>query len=477
MNAGLLFSLLLIGLVCIKLYSKVIRPASLTLLDLLYLPCGLVFGIQSLFIFFYFGRDIDYFSPATLTKVYLAVFLFLIAIEIMSVANSKVLSKYHTKLDLTRVTLKAFIKGPALSNLGIILVLGYCVAIRLYMGFNFGIFFSGTATEENILGLPYYLVMLSQFGRLFENGLVLCLFILISTNKPRGGRRKILFGCALVFLFIINFSEGRRWLLAFFAQGYLVYLFSLGRFRFRILVSALIVGLIFIFILIPGFLNIRDVYLGELSTGDKNVLRQFPFLGIWDSEKNSIYSEQLSPLSVLADNLVARGTATSFIGDIFEAQKVIPPMHGMALQSVFKWAVPRSLSPRKTSLLPTEQLIQLHYGLPLRDQQITWIALGIADYGIIGGFSAGIVIAALIILLGLFGIRVYRRTPFVALSLIGTLISFIIVFEEDPVVLLAIGRNSLAIWVIAYLIHLIRKEGVRTIMKRSFAQRTISDWK
>jgi hypothetical protein len=280
-----------------------------------------------------------------------------------------------------------------------------------------------------------------------------------------------------VFLFIINFSEGRRWLLAFFAQGYLVYLFSLGRFRFRILVSALIVGLIFIFILIPGFLNIRDVYLGELSTGDKNVLRQFPFLGIWDSEKNSIYSEQLSPLSVLADNLVARGTATSFIGDIFEAQKVIPPMHGMALQSVFKWAVPRSLSPRKTSLLPTEQLIQLHYGLPLRDQQITWIALGIADYGIIGGFSAGIVIAALIILLGLFGIRVYRRTPFVALSLIGTLISFIIVFEEDPVVLLAIGRNSLAIWVIAYLIHLIRKEGVRTIMKRSFAQRTISDWK
>jgi hypothetical protein len=141
-----------------------------------------------------------------------------------------------------------------------------------------------------------------------------------------------------------------------------------------------------------------------------------------------------------------------FICRICEGLDNKSPMMGRALLRSFEYVIPSAVFPNKTTRSPPEQMIQEHFGYPLKDTAITWPATGCADFGIPGGLIAGMIVGLWIAFIGLSSKALLSRHPMLSLTLTGGMMACLIQAESSLIQYWELCRNVLMLLVIAELL-------------------------
>jgi hypothetical protein len=322
---------------------------------------------------------------------------------------------------------------------------------RIHRGIVHDIWFSGV-NEEAFFDIPYYWVVVYTLS--FTVGYACFLWSVRAFWDETSSWVRLTAGCLIVLEFGWLFLSGRRCLIEwmmFVAVGYLA---SGRRLDWRmILVGALGLGLVYSFFF-PLFVNIRYLYQGGYSA-DENAIMRF-----MDLLMQAMTFDSGEVRFLVDENMAERPLIHRFICEILQGQRIQPLMMGEALYSTFLWAIPSGLLANKHDLLETEQFIQSWYGMPLEDTSTTWPALGCADFGIGGGFIAGLLVGLIVIIAQWLATRL-RRDPFIALCLVGGMMDLAFQVECDPMANWTLFRNILLLWLIGNVIKVIANAGSR----------------
>jgi hypothetical protein len=308
---------------------------------------------------------------------------------------------------------------------------------RLYVGARYGVFFSGSATSERMLSLPYGVVIIGNLiGVISLATLAWCALVVIS---PSVRSKKVVAYLVLTSQIAGAFLQGRRWLLlvvVFIALAAVINKAHAAKISFRR--SAAVLGTIIVCLfLIQVFLTFRSVY---YLHGDA----QDPFEDLSISARESIgLRDSPEEKENNMANISARALFTNdFLCRIVGRQQQIYPMYGKAFAADFVWAIPSALFPFKKTWMATEQMIEQHYGLPIQDASSTWIAYGYADGGLAGAILVGCIFGYVCRIVEIWAVRHIKRNSFLAAVFVGGLISLAWNVESSPSDLWIFLRNA-----------------------------------
>ena len=327
----------------------------------------------------------------------------------------------------------------------VIVIVVFIWLLRMTVALRYGILFSGTATRERVLSQPYYIVVLSSLARTLAVGCLV--WSSASFWSDKRFFTKYVAACVLLLELLWMFLFGRRFILmwcVFVAFGYLS---SWRRLNLKkLLLLLLIFGFVFQF-LFPFFLKFRFHYysikqqkLNPVERIGKTAIEAFgnDNDGPIDSMQN--YSKNMSMRPLFLRRFICR---------ICEGLDKKSPMMGRALLRSFEYVIPSSVFPNKTTRSPPEQMIQEHFGYPLKDTAITWPATGCADFGIPGGLIAGMIVGLWIAFIGLSSKALLSRHPMLSLTLTGGMMVCLIQAESSLIQYWEFCRNVLILLVIA----------------------------
>lgn len=333
---------------------------------------------------------------------------------------------------------------PNLKNIQvktIYIIYGIVWVLRIIRAVNYGILFSGTASAENIIGLPYWFVIAFSISEILGLGCLLWASITINTTRSsfiRSVARIILLLELLWF-----FMQGRRYLLSWLLFLIIGYVVSQTKIVFKTFAIVSLITIFIITVMFPLFLTIRTVYFSEIKS--ESIIEQLM------SSTQEAYNQQgqIKHIEQYESNLSTRPLVSRFMTRILEKQSSPSDlMAGNALLSSIMWAIPSSILPSKIGTLKTEQLIQSNYGMKQFDTSITWPALGVSDFWILGGFFAGICVGGVILFMGYIIRRNQRNHPFLALVFLACIIYTVFQVEEDPVAYWVLLRGIFIILII-----------------------------
>ncbi len=314
-------------------------------------------------------------------------------------------------------------------------------SLRIILAVNYGILFSGTASSENTLGVPYWLVIALSISNILGLGCLLWASIIINTTGSsfiRSAARII-----LLLEFLWFFMKGRRYLLSWLLFVIIGYVVSQTKIAFKTFAIVSMITIFIITVMFPLFLTIRTVYFSEIRS--ESAIEQLI------SSTKEAYNQQgkIQHIETYESNLSTRPLVSRFVTRILEKQSSPNDlMAGNALLSSIMWAIPSAILPSKIGTLQTEQLIQSHYGMRQFDTSITWPALGVSDFWILGGFFAGICVGGVILFMGYIIRRNQINHPFLALVFIASIIYTVFQVEENPVAYWVLLRGIFIILII-----------------------------
>ena len=416
------------------------NPSKMSILDILIFSASIVFGLTP-FLTTMISGQYDYVSSRLSMLTYTTVVLFF-AGTMLVMFIERVVQNRRGKTNSFNL-FKAVLSADRVRIAPVLIIFVACILLRLFIAINYGILFSGTGTEANISNLPYRVVILRNFLQLFEWGYGVWASWMVM-GKTRG-HIKIVAATMVIFLIFLMFLEGRRWVFAFIIEFFCIALLKMPRFKLRLVISALIVILVAGFILFPLFLKIRSIY--QMAPESGNALRDLAdaLVQFKENGEDVIGGEGMQ---YLAENLSTRPSVTVFLMDILDRQEMISPMNGDALKSVIQWSIPHLLYKEKLLELQTKQFIQFYYGMKLSDTSISWVAIGAADFGALGGLFVGICFGLLLVFMNEVSVRFSRKVPFVGLCLLGGMINFVMIFEQDPSAIIVLFRDSCALFLL-----------------------------
>jgi len=317
--------------------------------------------------------------------------------------------------------------------------------LRMTVALRYGILFSGTATRERVLSQPYYIVVLGSLARTLAVGCLVWSSASFWSDKRFFTKYAAV--CVLLLELIWMFLFGRRFILMWYVFIVFGFLSSWRRLNLKyLLILLLIFGFVFQF-LFPFFLKFRFHYysikqqqLNPVERIGKTAIEAFrnDNDGPIDSMYN--YSKNMSMRPLFLRRFICR---------ICEGLDKKSPMMGRALLRSFEYVIPSAVFSNKTTLSPPEQMIQEHFGYPLKDTAITWPATGCADFGIPGGLIAGMIVGLWIAFIGLGAKAVLSRHPTLSLTLTGGMMVCLIQVESSLIQYWELCRNVLMLLVIA----------------------------
>lgn len=425
------------------------------------------FGIAPWVAWFYAQGNLPVEEPGLLQDTYLAIALYILGIW---AAWRLVIAQEKTKSYQSRAR-SASLKNllPDVRRIPLRLVFFTYVAtlvIRAILALHYGILFSGTATEERVLSVPYQLVILSSIAASLSQGCLLWSSVALSVHESRKARA--LASTILLIEFVWAFLRGRRWLLnwlIFVALGSLV----MGqRVRFKQIVLAVLGMAFLISVVFPYFIAVRNVYSEDASALDS----------LTAAVSVAYYAEDAAA-DRYADNMSTRPLIRRFITRVLDGQEAREPLMGDGLLSTIIWAIPSLVYADKVNTPQTEVLIQQYYGMRVFDTSISWAAVGVSDFGVSGGLVAGLCVGLYLFFFQKLILKTKRLNPFLTFILLGSLISIVLQAEIDPTAYWILLRDCMMLIILASsLISLLRPKAVPAITVRalSYAPRAKHGW-
>jgi len=187
--------------------------------------------------------------------------------------------------------------------------------------------------------------------------------------------------------------------------------------------------------LFPLFIRMREIYYANGTSGDA-------FIDIYNAASGFDWEVRgLSADEEYSANVAQRSLIIRFVCRIIESQEQIEPMYGKALGSSLMWVLPSLLYAKKHNNIQTEQFIQLHHGHPLEDTATTWPAIGCADFSVLGGLLAGVLVGSVLFALSRLADAIAPKLPFMSFLVIGAVVNFSVFVEEDASLIWTILRS------------------------------------
>lgn len=328
----------------------------------------------------------------------------------------------------------------------VIVIVGFIWLLRMTVALRYGILFSGTATRERVLSQPYYIVVLSSLARTLAVGCLV--WSSASFWSDKRFFTKYAAACVLILELIWMFLFGRRCILMWYVFIVFGFLSSWRRLNLKyLLILLLIFGFVFQF-LFPFFLKFRYHYYSSIKQQQLNPVERIGKTAIEAFGNNN--DGPIDSMHNYSKNMSMRPLfLRRFICRICEGLDKKSPMMGRALLRSFEYVIPSAVFPNKTTLSPPEQIIQEHFGYPLKDTAITWPATGCADFGIPGGLIAGMIVGLWIAFIGLSSKPLLSRHPMLSLTLTGGMMVCLIQVESSLIRYWEFCRNVLILLVIA----------------------------
>jgi hypothetical protein len=408
-------------------------PRSARATDLAVIMVGSFFGIGPWVAAIQQKWTLPYESTDILVKAYFACALFLIGIY---------LGQKPVRTRANGVTVKTLMdRSSQISILTIIVLEATMWAYKIILGQKYGIFFSGTATQERVESLPYILVIAGNITYLLR--LVSLVWASATLNMSDSARRKTVAAFILFSNLVAAFLEGRRWLLlVVVSMAVTTAMYKMkGQVQWIRKRAILVVALVGCFMLFPFFLSVRQTYFSR-ERGDDAVQ------AFVDSAKEASMSDDNSGAQRDNwENMAQRTMMIRFVCNIFGSQENYSPMAGEAFGSTLVWVIPSVFLKSKRGMVQTEQLIERYYRQPEVDVSSTWVSLGCADFGLPGAFLAGLILGLAMGAVENWAGKQMVDMPILSLAACGGLISLAWNVESDPTDLWGFIRALLLIWI------------------------------
>lgn len=411
-----------------RLFSSL---GNVSLLELAILSYGLYFGITPWIAWLYAGGSLPSEEPQLLQDTYLTIALHVLGMSCLWWASAPQIATRNGSTRSRSTALQHLI--PDLKRIpqsAILIAYIAVLAVRVILAFQYGILFSGTVVEERVLAIPYYLAALSSLTEAISSGCLL--WASTAFNHENGRQRRWLALIILSTEFVWSFIRGRRWLLTWFVFVWLGRIITGQKFKLKQTVLAVAGGVVLVSVIFPYFLAVRNVYSDSPSAVDalKTAVIQAYYTG--DSVEHR-YTENMS----------TRPLVSRFITRILDSQENRDPMMGDALISTFVWAIPTVVYSDKRERPQTEALIQQYYGIPVLDASISWPAVGVSDFGLMGGLLSGLCVGLFLILAQIIVLSVRQRQPLSTLLICGLLLNLILQAEINPTSYWLFFRDSM----------------------------------
>ncbi|HAL92555.1 MAG TPA: hypothetical protein DCM68_05970 [Verrucomicrobia bacterium] len=396
------------------------------------------------------------------TDIVFAVLAFWAGVEF---TNRIYLARRHVhQVPVGRILPNLVVSIRAIPLLAVAICLGLTWLVRFWL-LQYGMFFSGSATLDRVLSLPYPLVVLS-----FLTGLLTPILMVWAGDKlfsSRGSGQRDFAGAILAVLvvggeFVHGFASGRRMLIQLFFMMAMPCLMLGGR---RGQVRGALIGLAGIITMIqlsPFFLEMRE-QLPQLS----EVTRFGQVLDVAGETRD--YGDRAIMQERSRENVAARMFFVHrFVGDLLTAQETHGPMLGRNLLNAVASAIPRVLWPGKIGRYAPEQQILVWHEMPVHDMSSTWVAAGVADGGYVGAFFYGVLFGLLMFGLLQFVYFSSNLPLFLKMIFVGQLLHLAFNVESDMGSVFVMLRN-MAILVLFF--HFWRPSRMRRPMAQGFATR------
>ncbi len=423
-------------------WRGILEPKSLNFYQLIMLFVGIFFGLGSWTAFIYGSFSLPTEPVLILFETYLIIALYILALKLAERLSVTTISPAVPYYNNPFSIISGFYRYSLISWQPIVAVACCIWLLRIFLGMRFGLWFSGSAKSEVMLNMPYSLVVLRQISIIMMLG---C-HIWAAGSFWSSVRTSTKYTAAILLAteFFWAFMQGRR-LIIMWVVFILFGFFASGRkLSAKYILTFLVVMFFIVNFLFPFFLSVRAAKTSRYSH------YQDTFKGFSSSVVYAYKNFQRSSKKMNRENMQNRPLGLyRFIAQICEKSENTAPMFGSALLRSLVMSVPSAIVPAKRKLLHTEQHIQQHYNLDLTDSAITWPAMGSADFGVLGGFLAGIIVGSLIFIIAWWSQSILRRHPLISLALVGGLISNLIQVEEGPSTWWTLCRNIIVIMAVA----------------------------
>ncbi len=423
------------------------RYARVRIYELAILANGLFWGLGPWIAWLSGGMTLPASDTGLLWWTYGGVFFFMAGIWLAGYGGLyQAQRRYMGNESLASAILSPFSRLQEVVPFAIVICLVLVWGVRLIVGWRYGLWYSGSSLGRSGAYLPYVFVVLQQLSEALAWGL-------LAWGCGAIWQPKMPWQLRLLSLIVIgselfrNFIHGRRWMVIWLAFIVLGYLASHRRLRFKPI--AMMVGAVVMLYLLafPFFLAVRDRNdfggVGQ-DTAIESFIRGVQQAATVDmTEQRERAQASMSRRPLLLRN---------FVNDIYRRQDDYEPMYGGALVSTFYNAIPAALLPESYQKEDVEQAIQGHYRFAKGDASMTWVAMGVADGGLLGAWLTGLFLGGWLWLMERWGRILMTGNPLAGCVLAGGVVYCMLQVEISPVACWVLCRNILVLQVLFMLI-------------------------
>ena len=290
----------------------------------------------------------------------------------------------------------------------------------LYYGLTYGFLFSGDAGTRG-MEVPYWVSSTYLFLKSFPDACVIWATVALFAKPPR---HRLLAILVMIGTFLLAFLAGRRFMTFKLILIALCFTIAVG-WRLRFVVFSAIVAFFILQFAMPFFWAVRQHRVSH-NKGDIGASLLIDIMSAatdWNSDTMKLAYDKNFGLR----SLTIRSTA-----EIAQAESESTPLYGQAFAQCFITATPYILLPEKRTAEDPRQVVVRHFALKDVDTPGGWYVMGLADFGLIGAFLAGIAMGAILRSIELFANKLSEYLPTVALMGAGVAFGALAVIDEPP---------------------------------------------
>jgi hypothetical protein len=330
------------------------------------------------------------------------------------------------------------------------------VLIKMYM-YSIGGGISGMDNLDIILSKNYLIVISEFLSDAFP--LIITFFSFVCLFKHQYMKYALVM---LIVMLIMSMLDGRRAMIYFMINIFFVTIAFYGKFNIRYFIFGL-VGLYFVFnIFSPLYLAFRLNAQTNLNS-DMNTIK---IIGLAISETIGGNSDDENN-QINRENLKDRGTTIlTVVNDIVQAENRQEPLMGDAFLQGQENVLPRILRGglEDEGTLNPKVYMQQRFGFVQGDATYSLVAEGVADFGIIGGLFAGLLMGLFVNFLTLMALKTYQTIPLIGMVIFANAWSVSISAETNPGFQGTMIRNII---LISLIMLFLKKIGIRMTNRKN----------
>lgn len=362
-------------------------------------------------------------------QLYASFFLFLLGIY--STAKLQVKPHYDIILSIKNLV----------NNVSSRLVILAFIFLFLSRGVDFFVYgggLSGLGTLEYQLNKPYIFFVIQSIVAMVRTAVLAWLFYRVSLKI------NWIFLATIVEIIYTFFFMGRGELFIFLLLFFFVrYLKSGGVLHIRTFFVSLVIFYFIFVAFFPAFLSFRDGYVNLRDTG-RSSSELFKsgldhVINTYEIGGGEGYQERLGSRLLGTDQ---------YLRDMLFRQRYMREMSGEATIAQASVVIPRILWPSKPMVTP-KVIVENHYQTSYGDPSTTTLSTGIADFGVIGAFIAGLFVGLFFHLAHWIGRMLFQINTFVGAIVTLDFFYLALHYEVSVVSYFALFRNALLIYAIA----------------------------